>query len=247
MQRYHLLPFKIKCGFVRQPSLPNFETTSSWHWETVHSSSFSPLSLSLLLSLPPTHCMRTACQACHTLTLTCSAWLLIWLACEIGHDAPMIWSDKLAIQKTGRGRRRHPKSQTVEAHFLRAILIWSSPLSLFQLQLLPSDSLQRKKLSDKDRGEDRGWKRQIRGWRDRICILSTGHRSSVVYRNCEGNRLIIYPHNLSSGVAPKHSIKTTSAQAAVKHFSQQALKMLYLSIWNAHPSRSSSLLSIRSY
>lgn len=113
------------------------------------------------------------------------------LLVKLAYDAPMIRSDKLAIQKTGRGRRRHPKSQTVEAHFLRAILIWSSPLSLFQLQLLPSDSLRRKRLSDKDRGEDRGWKRQIRGWRHCICILSTGHRSSVLYRNCEGNRLII--------------------------------------------------------
>lgn len=48
--------------------------------------------------------------------------------------------------------------------------------------------------------------------------------SSVLYSNGTGNRLIIYPHNLSSGVAPKHSIITTSARAAVKHFSQQALK-----------------------
>lgn len=70
--------------------------------------------------------------------------------------------------------------------------------------------------------------------------------SSVLCSSGAGNRLIIYSHNLSSGVAPKHSIITTNAQAAVKHFSQQALKMLCLSIWNAHPSRWSSSLSITS-
>lgn len=183
-----------------------------------------------------------------THSVTCWAWLLIWFACEIGRDAPMMWPDRPAVQKTGRCCGSETESQRVAAYFLRGILIWSSLPPFFWLPLRSSV----KEVEWQRQGERIEADGELRRQRERetdkgLMAPQLYSLSSAVYSNGTGSRLIIYPHDLSSGVAPKHSIITTSAQAAVKHFSQQALKMLYLSIWNAHPSCSSSSLSITSY
>ncbi len=153
------------------------------------------------------------------------------------------------VRQTGYTKDRQPEGLRVrERKPISCEEYWSD--HLFLPSSSPSSIRQRGRLSDKDRGEERERKRVKETDKGMTapqqCSLCPAH-SSAPYSNGTGNRLIIYPHNLSSGVAPKYSIITTSAQAAVKHCSQQALKMLYLSIWNAHPSCSSSSLSITSY
>lgn len=193
------------------------------------------------------HRLYEKCVSSLSHSVTGCVRLLIWLACEIGHNARMMWSDKLAIQKTGRGRRRESDRGNVfpERNIDLIISSFSSSSSFPQTVLgergwVTKTGRLKESEGDREKETDKGM------MAPRQCSLCQAH-SSALYNDGTGNRLIIYPHILSSGVAPRHSIITTSAQAAVKHFSQQALKMLYLSIWNAHPSCSSSSLSITSY
>ena len=214
------------------------------------SSSFSNTTLSLSLSLPSivwelhVELVTLRDRLFKTAYLSC-----LWNCPQCSYT--VVW--QLAIHKTGIGRRRETECQIEGAYFLRGISIWSSPPPFFVLYHLSSDSPQTKRLSDKDRGENGGWnrveetketdKKTMAPQKYSLCQT----QSLALYGHGTGNRLIIYPHNLSSGVAPRPSIIATSAQAAVKYFSRQALKILYPSICNAHSSCSSSSLSIKSY
>lgn len=160
-----------------------------------------------------THCIGTACWHCHMLHNMLS--MAAYQAHEIVHNAPKMWPDKTVVK--GRAETAGVRQRVRERRPISWEEYWSDHL------FLPSSSSselfsQRKKLSDIDRREDAGWnrvkererKRQMRGW-----WRHSKTYSSALYSNGTGNRLIIYSHNLSSGVAPKHSITTANAHAAV--------------------------------
>lgn len=106
---------------------------------------------------PHTHYIGTVCRACQMLCDMLS--MAAYLACLWNWP----WCSNDVVRRAGytNDRQRQgekTESQGEEGYFLRGILIWSSLPPLLQLQLLSSDSLWRKRLSDKDRREDRGWK-----------------------------------------------------------------------------------------
>ena len=112
-----------------------------------------------------------------THSVTCWVWLLIGFACEIGRDAPMMWPDRPAIQKTDRCCGSETESQREGAYFLRGILIWSSLPPFFWLLLV--SSVKEVEWQRQGRGSrltesegDREKERRIRGWWRRSCILS---------------------------------------------------------------------------
>lgn len=147
------------------------------------SSSFSTTTPTFFISITFSSSLRPVLHVMLvTHSLTWWVWLLIWLACEIGHDVLMMWSDKPAIQKTG--SRKETGSQREEAYFLGGILIWSSLPLFFQLYLLSSE----KEAEWQRQGEeDSGWKRvketerkrQIRRWWRQSSVLSA--RPTVEY------------------------------------------------------------------
>lgn len=215
------------------------------------SSSFSTTTCFLylyhFLSRPPTHYMGSARWACHTLRdmLSVAAYrvcLWNWSRCsdDVARQAGYT-KDRQMLRERDRVSARGSlfPERNID-------LIISSSLLLAPARFLCERGWVTK--TGERIEADGEWRRQRERETDKGLMAPQLYSlGSAVYSNGTGSRLIIYPHNLSSGVAPKHSIITTSARAAVKHFSQQALKMLYLSIWNAHPSCSSSSLSITSY
>lgn len=75
-----------------------------------------------------------------------------YLACEIGHNAPMMWSDRLVIKDRQRQQERDRESERgglFPERNIDLIIFSTRPLALAPFS-------QRERLNDIDRGEDTG-------------------------------------------------------------------------------------------